>query len=158
MEQLRGYLHATALRVSSRDDAEDAVQTVLLKLQAPEALRRLRSSRSPAGYLVMMLRNASVDLSRGRREQRDDGREADLPDDTPSPVDLVSQADRERDLRRILATLSQSDRELIRLRYFDELSIAEIARRRRMNYSAVAVRLFRIVMRLKNQQAADADS
>jgi hypothetical protein len=40
----------------------DIVQEVLMKLQDPGTLARLESSRAPAGYLAVMVRNAATNL------------------------------------------------------------------------------------------------
>ena len=113
-EALRVYLRQTAQRIVKRDDADDVVQTVLLKLQGPGALRRLRAAGSPRGYLAVMIRNAYVDLLRTRSDQAP---VTDEPvDERPLPTELLVEAERKRRLASFTATLSEADRELLWLR------------------------------------------
>ena len=55
-------LHAT-LRVTPTDDV---VQETMLKLQSPRTMQRLRAAGSPAGYVMVMMKNAFTDLARRR--------------------------------------------------------------------------------------------
>jgi RNA polymerase sigma-70 factor (ECF subfamily) len=125
------------------------VQTVLLKLQSRETLRRLRAARAPLGYLTTMLRSALVDQV--RRNARDPvGLEGDYVDvDTRSPLAQMEDAREARRLYAALARLAPADRLLLDMRFWDGLSIGEMAEQMRLPYSTVAVRLFRIIRRLR---------
>jgi RNA polymerase sigma-70 factor (ECF subfamily) len=147
--ELRRQIERAARLYASRDDLEDVVQNVLVKLQSAEALRRLRAARSPAGYLAVMVRNSTTDLVRkrpGPEAQRNEDANH-LPDYTS--LQQLALNDRAAALRHAIARLADGDRLLLRLRFWDDLSIAEIAARVGVPYSTAAVRLFRAQRRLK---------
>jgi RNA polymerase sigma-70 factor (ECF subfamily) len=154
---VREHLRTTAARFVAREDVDDVVQTVLLKLQAPGALRRVRAAGSPGGYLAVMLRNAFVDLVR-QRQAHGAAEVGERADDAPSQSQRLEETERSRRLAAFAARLSEADRELLRLRYWSDLSIAEIAGLTGMKYSAVAVRLFRILGRLRSRLGPDRGS
>lgn len=150
---LRRHLRRMARLLAAPDDADDVVQTVLLKLQSPEALQRMRASRSPEGYATVMVRNAAIDAVRRRAT-------AVAKDEPPvfegADEALDTQAQRAA-VVDMLDSLAASDRLLLRLRFWEDLSIADIARRLGMPYSTVAVRLFRLLRRLRSHMGADRD-
>lgn len=150
-ERLRQHIERAARLYVTREDLDDVVQNVLMKLQSADALRRLRAARAPAGYLAVMIRNAATDAI--RRHPKFDGTIESIEQVSPG-VDGVQRLDEERQvaaLRRTISDLSDADRLLLRLRFWDEMSIADIARRFGTPYSTVAVRLFRLLRRLRAQ-------
>ena len=104
----------------SRADAEDAVQTAALR--GLERLPTYDEARPFKGWWFAILRNSCIDsLRRARRFPAAalDGEIADVrPQETPPDWDALDRA---------LDTLSGDHREIVRLRYFAELSYAEIA-------------------------------
>lgn len=133
-------------------DVDDVVQAVALKLQTVDALSRMRAARSPEGYAFMMIRNASIDLIRRRSHQPISFIEGyDTPDPTPIQDQVLERRVLQDELTAVLDRLSDSDRLLLTLRFWEELSIAEIAERFGMPYSTVAVRMFRLLRRLRAQ-------
>lgn len=82
------------------------------------------------------------------------------PPDTPELEDLAVDLGRPAEdtvanrelVNAILAQLSDDDRELLQLKYFDGLTFGEIAARRGTNEDAVRVRHFRIRQRLREQR------
>jgi RNA polymerase sigma factor (sigma-70 family) len=148
---LRRQTEEAARLYVSRDDLDDVVQNVLVKLLSPDARRRLRAARAPARYLTVMVRNAATDLIRRRAARVPD---PDRLEASRTEGDLLIQRldaeQRAAALRQAIASLSDAERLLLRLRFWDDLSIAEIAGRLGMRYSAVAVRLFRAQRRLRS--------
>lgn len=115
-------LFALALWVTgSRDDAADAVQKVFVKLAGRR--RSLGRVRRPRAYLMAMARSAAVD---GIRSFRDDEPADDHLLEAPSddPAAAADAGTASRHLRR----LPVHQREAVYLRYFAELSFAEIGR------------------------------
>lgn len=115
-------LFALALWIGgSREDAADVVQEVFVKLAARR--RSLARVRKPRAYLLAMARSAAVDRLRSFR-----GEEA--PDDlllkapAGDPAATVDAGAASRHLR----CLPRTQREAVYLRYFAELSFAEIGR------------------------------
>lgn len=154
--ELHGRLEAIARLFVETEDIDDVVQIVALKLLDPTTLKRLGTVRSPKGYAVMMIRNAAVDL--GRRRAREPVRlpagSFDLQDAAPGPEQILEMEARREDLEKLLERLSDSELLLLRLRFWQNLSFSEIAARLEMPYSTVAVRMFRLLRRLRSQLEA----
>jgi len=137
----------------SEDDPDDVVQEVLLKLQSIELIRRLRSMSSPAGYLAVAIRNAVRDL--GRRHRLDQQALARLGLDLALEAeDQKETAERSQDrgaaLKQALRSLSRAERLMLRMRFWRNQSIGDIAKFYGLPYSTVAVRLFRLLRRLRD--------
>ena len=88
--------------------------------------------------------------------QRDSGRcrlvfdEALLDAMTQSWPGIIDEVDRERSaLRECLGTLAPKAREIVRLRYFDELDVSEVAERTSSTAGAARVALLRIRRQLQ---------
>jgi RNA polymerase sigma-70 factor (ECF subfamily) len=151
---LRTYSHILlrAYSTLAQEGIDDIVQDVLLKLQSLQTLQRLRIAGSPAGYIAVMLRNAATDVV--RRRQRGLVLEVPLTEDYPahegSDVDLVTP-ERAARLREALLSLKPEERNLLRMRFWRGFSIGQIAEKSGTTYSASAVRLFRILRKLREK-------
>jgi RNA polymerase sigma factor (sigma-70 family) len=135
-------------------DVQDLVQSVLLKLQSTTTMRRLRAARSIEGYLFVMLRNAANDLVRRRQLERTLFRSLEEQEPEDRPVlqpKYVKNAEDVSVLGNALESLNNDDRQLLQMRFWRNMSIAEIAIETRTSYSTTAVRLFRILYRLRVQ-------
>jgi len=131
------------------EDMDDVVQAILLKLQTPETLRRLRLAGSPEGYMVVMLRNASADLVRKRfREREGLSRYFFEP---RLPAETNEEEIKGARLRAALLSLSLAERSLLKMRFWQGMTIAEIAAEAGTSYSATAVRMFRILNKLREE-------
>ena len=134
------------------NDVEDLVQSTLLKMQSRVTLRRLRAARSSEGYVYVILRNAAQDLLRRRQVERKlferlDGTEADVAEEPR----FVEQAEAQSVISDVLTGLSPSELELLQMRFWRNMTIAEIAKETHLTYSTVAVRFFRLLRRLRDQ-------
>ncbi|MGC2695540.1 MAG: sigma-70 family RNA polymerase sigma factor [Candidatus Angelobacter sp.] len=134
----------------ARDDVEDILQQILLKFQSLETLRRVRSAGNAEGYIAVMLKNAAMDILRRREVERKLFRPLDteLPQSGSNEISDRSD-DRRADLKEELRLLPAEDRALLRMRFWRNMSIQQIARETGLTYSAAAVRLFRIVHRMR---------
>jgi len=63
----------------------------------------------------------------------------------------VEQAEAASVIGEVLQSVGDSDRELLQMRFWRNMTIAEIANETGMSYSTTAVRLFRILHRLRDQ-------
>ncbi len=115
-----------ASRVSHPSDAEDLTQLVFVK--ALEAMPRYQARGVPfGGWLFRLARNAIIDQSRTRREHLSLVVVASRQSEEASPEAIASLRD---DLDRVaaaLADLTDDQREVIELRFFAGLSVAETA-------------------------------
>lgn len=73
----------------------------------------------------------------------------DIPDTATSPLSAVARADRHALLRLALRDLSDSDRQIVLLRNFDDLSNSECAAILGIDIKAASIRYVRALQRLK---------
>jgi RNA polymerase sigma-70 factor, ECF subfamily len=115
-----------ASRVSRPSDAEDLTQLVFVK--ALEALPRYEARGVPfGGWLFRLARNAIIDQIRTRREHLSLVVATTRESEEASPEAMASLRD---DLDRVataLTELTDDQREVIELRFFAGLSVAEAA-------------------------------
>jgi len=115
-----------ASRVNHPSDAEDLTQLVFVK--ALEALPRYEARGIPfGGWLFRLARNAIIDQIRTRREHLSLVAATTRESDEASPESTASLHD---DLDRVAAALQEltdDQREVIELRFFAGLSVAEAA-------------------------------
>ena len=90
------------------------------------SFHRLRSARKRGAGVIVALHDVS-----------------DPCDDGKSPADFSAASDRAEILHRALAKLEESDRDLVQLHFFGELTFQEIAAVRGMNPKTVCTRLTR---------------
>lgn len=124
----REALRAQALRtLRDPDDANDAVQETLLK--AYRALHSFRPGRPVLPWLSRICSNCCVDVIRGRRRNPEpiEKYEYMLCDDQNMESDMESRIDDER-IRQTVARLPRHYREIVEMRHFHEMEVAEIAR------------------------------
>ena len=104
---------------------------------------------SPAALLASIARNKAVDRSRKVRADRmwnDRMQSADEPDGSCTPEERVIT---EIDLQAALDTLSPEDFDLIRMKYYDGMSIREIAESMHLPYETVKKRHQRSLVKLR---------
>ena len=154
----RRLVHFAATRLPQeiglrRQDAADVAQATLLKLQTVTIWRRLRSARSIVGYLLVMLRNAGVDLRRRRQVEHDAMKRV-------AAIDVAGPSGSDKAILREWLTAQMHSRsseecELLRARYWEGLSFAEIAQRMGVSYGTVAGRMFRLIRQLRENWRQD---
>lgn len=136
-EQERLYRLAYSY-VKNEEDALDAMQTAACR--ALERQDSLRERENPLPWLCRIVVNASLDILRQRsrtaplEEWQDPGKEDVLPDDS---------------LARQVEALPPEIGTVIRLRYYEELSLKEISAATGANLSTVKTRLYTGLKRLR---------
>lgn len=111
------YAHAI---LRSRHDAEDAIQQAMLR--AWQRIHTYDSSRPFKGWWFSILRNCCLDVIRTRRVARTENVESLEAIDSGS-MDVDDWVG----LNRALAMLTEAHREILRMKYFGDLSYEEIA-------------------------------
>jgi RNA polymerase sigma-70 factor (ECF subfamily) len=104
----------------NRHDAEDAVQTAALR--GLEHLASFDEARPFKGWWFAILRNCCTDILRRSRRVRLKEMNAEI---AASPIE--AEAPDWDSLDRAIEALAEHHREIVRLRYFGELSYREIA-------------------------------
>jgi RNA polymerase sigma factor (sigma-70 family) len=147
------YSHMLSSRAHLEPNtATDIAQEILIKLQNPVTLRRLRAAGAPDGYLFVIVRNEILDTL--RRNRKTISAQVPLTEDLISVYDVTREQvgeDKAERLRMALQSLRSEDRTLLHMRFWQELSIAQIAERTGLKYSTVAVRLFRVLKNLREK-------
>jgi RNA polymerase sigma-70 factor (ECF subfamily) len=138
-------------RLSDPELAHDAVQQALL--QAWRGAWRYDSSRPLSTWLYAITRRVCVDLYRRDRRRPVLTETGDAPDDTTvdaAPI-RTEQASEAHEVRAAVDGLRPEERDIIRLAYFDGLSLPEVAARLDLPLGTVKSRSFRAYRRLAEQ-------
>ena len=106
--------------VGNRHDADDAIQQAALR--GWERIGQYDLRRPFGGWWFAILRNSCLDLLRGRKASRADTLDGIDPPDT-NDAGTFDWSRLDAGLRRV----SEAHQEILRLRYFGELSYDEIA-------------------------------
>ncbi len=131
------------------ESAEDAAQETFLR--AYQHLDRYDAKRSFATWLLSIAAHYCIDRLRRRKfsmfsidEEDEDGMSFDLPDaDAPNPERESIRKEEKDKLHGILASLDETDRAAIVMRYWHDASEVEIAESLGLTVSAVKSRLHR---------------
>ena len=125
--------------------AGDAVQDAFLR--AWQELPRLQDDARFGGWLLQIVRNAAIDLRRRVRPTL-----ADFPDlatAEPSPSQALEHGDDAARIQAALASLDETTRTAVVMRYYEGLSAKEIAAALDVSPAAVDMRLSRARGQLK---------
>jgi RNA polymerase sigma-70 factor, ECF subfamily len=142
---------------SKREVAEDLFQEVWIRV-----LRRGSQYNGQARFdtwIFTIARNLVIDLSRKRtmasldemREvsEESDGRPFEIVQEGPSPLEQFQYRENASEVAAVLLTLDPSYREVLTLRFHEEMSLEEIAAVTRAPLSTVKSRLYRGLAALK---------
>ncbi len=140
---------------NKREVAEDLFQEVWIRV-----LRRGSQYNGKARFdtwIFTIARNLVIDLSRKRtmasldemREGGEDERPFEIAEDSPSPLDRYEFKENAAELAEVLQGLEPSYREVLTLRFHEEMSLDEIATITRAPLSTVKSRLYRGLAALK---------
>ena len=108
-------------------------------------------------WLFTIARNLVIDLSRKRTmasldemsDSSEDGRAFEIATDGPSPLEQLQLCEDRAEVAEVLLKLDTSYREVLVLRFHEELSLEEIANVTRAPLSTVKSRLYRGLAALK---------
>lgn len=138
-------------KVSSREEAEDITSEVFLK--AWRQINEKKKIESFSGLLYKVARNCVIDLYRSKSKNKeflsvDDEMTMELGDEERWKKDLGKRLEAEK-IIQVLQKLKQEYREVVALRYVDEMEISEIAEITGKGHIAVRVTLHRGLKKLK---------
>jgi len=140
-------VYRTAYSVTgTREDAEDVVQTIFLRLYRSGELSRVK--QNPKAYLYRAAVNTAISVVRSRRKHVLTNDPATLDKPVEAKTSSENPAFQNQFLDAI-AQLNPSAVEILILRYEHHYSDAEIAKLLGTSRGAIAVRLFRARARLK---------
>ena len=138
-----------------REVAEDLFQEVWIRV-----LRRGSQYNGKARFdtwIFTIARNLVIDLSRKRtmasldemREGGEDERPFEIAEDSPSPLEQYEFKENAAELAVVLQTLEPNYREVLTLRFHEEMSLDQIATLTQAPLSTVKSRLYRGLAALK---------
>ena len=144
-------LRTAYLMTGTRADAEDLLQTALAKTFV--AWRRVREADNPEAYVRRVMLNTRT--SSWRRRKVAEQPYADVPD-RPGD-DAYAQTDLHDALWRALGTLGRRQRAVLVLRYYEQLSEAEIADALGISVGTVKSQASRALATLRENAGLAAD-
>lgn len=133
--------------VGRRAIAEEVVQEVFLQLHA-----NWETVENPQAWLYRSVRNRSYNHHRDHRREvlSENGGESESGgEDTPES--LLQRMEAAGFLRLLLAELEEADRQLIQLKYFENLRYREISDETGMSIGTVGYRLHHILKQLADK-------
>lgn len=141
----RQTMYATAMAIlHSESDAMDAIQDVILILW--EKLDSLRNPKVFKTWMIRILVNrCSRMLQVRKREVLTDSIEG------RTSIEEYVQLDEAADVRQSMGLLSEDDKLILQLFYFEDLSVHQIAKVLSLNPEAVRMRLSRSRRRFQKQ-------
>ena len=147
-------------RLRSKVDAEDITQDVFLK--AFQKIASVKEAAKFRGWLFSITLNRIRDFQRKKRfrslfkaeEENIESHPVENPDsDQPDVLEQVMRKDFWRQIGLILKKLPNMEREVFLLRFFDHLSIKEIAGVLKKNESTIKTHLYRALAKFKKEPA-----
>jgi RNA polymerase sigma-70 factor (ECF subfamily) len=138
-----------------RELAEDIFQETWIRVM--ERGRQYNGKSKFDTWLFAIARHLVIDWSRKKtttslealQEQFGNEQAFDVPSNAPSPFDAVTVRENRESIQAALATLDSLHREVLVLRFHEELSLEEIATITRAPLSTVKSRLYRGLAALK---------
>lgn len=143
-----------AARMCGPDSAEDVTQEAFLATW--RALPEFRGDCRFSTWLYRLVSNAAIDCLRREKKHRDTGDvdDLELPDGGPSPQEQAERSDTRNAVRRALDRLSPEHRQVLLLRFMQELDYGEIARALNVSEGTVKSRINRAKSKLREVLAA----
>ena len=131
-----------------RDDlASDICQETFMKAWKALPTFHLKNGGTFQAFIFRIARNIIIDLSRKKKEfSLEIYQEIETDDDQVEKLSRNENIDR---VKRVLAKLSEKDRQIVILRYFEELSHKEMAKIIGVREGALRVRTIRVLKKMK---------
>ncbi len=132
--------------LGNANDAEDAAQEAFLRAYAQ--LKKFKREEKFATWLLSIAAHYCIDQLRRRKRLgwlslEDEMLAETLPSDTPQPDEEVLRHENQREIERLLESLSPASRLVVVLRYWYDQSIEEISSTTGDSAGAVKVKLHR---------------
>ncbi len=159
MQRYKDSIYFMALKmVNNKEDAMDL--TVETFAKAFEKLEKYQPDYAFSTWLFRVATNNCIDFLRKKKlntmsihsmmEDDEDSRPLDIKADTLNPEETSIKKQESQELKVLIDSLPQRYRNLLTLRYFDELSYEEIAQQLDLPLGTVKAQLFRAKYLLGN--------
>lgn len=149
VEAYQTQVYRLALRLCGEAAADDVTQEAFLA--AWRALPEFRGTCRFSTWLYRLTTNAAIDCLRREKRHRDtdDLEGVELPDGGDTPQELAERSETQTAVRAALSALSEEHRQVLLLRYMQELDYSEIAAALAVSEGTVKSRINRAKARLK---------
>jgi len=127
--------------------AQDVVQETFLKAWKSIGSFSLENGGTVQAFLYRIARNLIIDHSRKKRTTRLDEHE-NIEAESQIEENIDRDSEKEK-LKEAIGQLGEKDRQIVILRYFEEMSFAEMSKVIKIREGALRVRIHRILEKLK---------
>ncbi|MEO0270315.1 MAG: sigma-70 family RNA polymerase sigma factor [candidate division WOR-3 bacterium] len=129
----------------SREEAEDILQDVFIKFW--KLFDRLKNLENIKAYLLKMARNRLIDLKRKEKKLKFVELNEEIFDfKCEDPVDKIKKIEF---VKKILENLEEEEREIIILRFYENLKFKEISEILSINENTLRVKYLRILEKIR---------
>lgn len=144
-------------KVRHREEAEDVFSEAFIRAIRFE--KQGGDVTHARGLIYKIARNLIIDRGRGQKkdpilisihEEREENRPIDVPDSLPLADELFDKEIAVAEIKSILSRLREESKEIIELRYFQQLEIGEIAEILEKSEGAVRVQIHRATNELRD--------
>ena len=150
-------LSAVADRIlRDKADADEVAADVLWQLWR-DASRFDRNRGSVSAWIMMLVRSRAIDRLRARTSRLPRDAVPAEPAESDDPSSPIQSAERRRKVQDALTTLDQSERDLLRLAYFSDLSQSEIAGRTGLPLGTVKSKMRGGLIKLRDALRGNVD-
>jgi RNA polymerase sigma-70 factor (ECF subfamily) len=149
--------------LATRVDAEDILNDAFIRAQCRWREFRQQPKTTPDAWLFGMVRDTMIETwRRETRQQRDRRREMPWPEQSSiqlglrlvsagtTPTAAARRAELRRRVEHVMSLLGDTDREILWMRHFGQLSFKEVADVLSITPNAANVRYARALLRLKD--------
>lgn len=134
--------------ISDKEQAEDLTQETFLK--AWKYLPKFRSKKGTfQAFIYRIARNLVIDYQRKKKAKVMEPEFTSRIESSDNVEEKVVRKEKKEEVLQALEKLPDFDRELIILRYFEELSFKEIAKTVKKKEGTIRVRVHRVLATLK---------
>lgn len=146
VERYKNYVFSILLTMlKNRMDAEEAAQDSFIKIY--KALGKYESRSKFSSWIYSIAYRTGLDYLRKRRPTEDldvavsSGKAID---ESQNPVRRLEYMDKQASVANLIDTLDPADASLLRMYYFEDMSIKELAVLTELNESNIKVKLYRL--------------
>ena len=136
--------------IQNQELAEDITQNTFIKAWRALPSFSLNKNGTIQAYLFKIARNLTIDYQRKKKEASLEVIEDIMPSDE-NLEEIVARREEREMVARALKTLDEEERQIVVLRYFEDMSYEEISKVVGKNEGAIRVRLHRILKKLKEE-------
>ncbi|MCC6575576.1 MAG: sigma-70 family RNA polymerase sigma factor [Planctomycetes bacterium] len=130
-----------ARMLGNRTEGEEVAQQAFVRLY--ERKSDLEDKENPETYLFAILRNACLDHIRSNKREHDKRARSFSGDALTPDLSHAERREVEEALMKAVGELQESQREVVLLRFYEGLSLADVAKATDQTLGAVAMKLAR---------------